>query len=192
MTESWRAVVGYEGSYEVSDCGRVRSLGRVVKQRNWNGIVQYRRVKEMMLKRTPMRAGHLFVRLYRPGGGIKESRTVAVHRLVLIAFAGSCPEGMECCHSDGNPANNHLSNLRWDTYKANSADRKRHGVGQADVCQRGEQRYNAKVTEEVVRVIRAERKRGVKLQELADRFGIKCAAVSHIALKRNWAHVKDE
>jgi hypothetical protein len=49
-----------------------------------------------------------------------------VHRLVLEAFVGFCPGGMQCCHGDGNTANNHLSNLRWDTAKANAADKVRH------------------------------------------------------------------
>lgn len=50
-----------------------------------------------------------------------------VHRLVATAFIGEGPEGMEVCHADGNPANNHVGNLRWDTKKANGADTTRHG-----------------------------------------------------------------
>ena len=46
-----------------------------------------------------------------------------VHRLVLLAFVGPCPEGKEACHNDGNQRNNRLDNLRWDTPKANAADR---------------------------------------------------------------------
>lgn len=50
-----------------------------------------------------------------------------IHRLVLESFIGPCPEGMECCHNDGNPLNNNLDNLRWDTRKSNSADTIKHG-----------------------------------------------------------------
>lgn len=50
-----------------------------------------------------------------------------VHRLVLEAFVGPCPSGCEGCHYDGNPANNIVSNLRWDTTKNNCLDKRRHG-----------------------------------------------------------------
>jgi hypothetical protein len=51
-----------------------------------------------------------------------------VHRLVLEAFVCPCPEGRECCHNDGDPANNALTNLRWNTRKANIEDSRRHGI----------------------------------------------------------------
>jgi hypothetical protein len=50
------------------------------------------------------------------------------HRLVLEAFVGPCPEGMECRHLDGNPQNNHVSNLCWGTKEENQADKRRHGT----------------------------------------------------------------
>ena len=76
------------------------------------------------LRPTPQYRGHLCVCLVRDG--TKCSRHV--HRLVLEAFLGPCPPGLICCHNDGDPANNRLSNLRWDTYKSNSEDMLRHGT----------------------------------------------------------------
>lgn len=49
-----------------------------------------------------------------------------VHRLILEAFKGPCPEGLECCHNDGDAGNNRLENLRWDTRESNLADKARH------------------------------------------------------------------
>lgn len=49
-----------------------------------------------------------------------------VHRLVLETYVGECPKGEEACHYDGNPLNNTLSNLRWDTVSNNARDRIRH------------------------------------------------------------------
>lgn len=64
--------------------------------------------------------GHLSVNLR---AGVRR----LIHRLILETFVGPCPGGMECCHNDGDPTNNALSNLRWDTSKANKADMAKHG-----------------------------------------------------------------
>ena len=118
--EEWRPVPGWKGSYEVSDLGRVRSLDRTIPFRTG-----FRRVSGRIL--TPIvdtQWGRHAVVLSRLG----ERHNRFVHRLVLMAFVGECPPGMECCHNDGNPANNRLQNLRWDTPSNNSLDRNRHGT----------------------------------------------------------------
>lgn len=117
MVEIWRPVAGHEESYEVSDRGSVRSLDRTVMRSN--GSPQ--RVAGRVLRGRSDQSGHLSVNL--PG----EQRLI--HRLVLEAFVGPCPPGMEACHNDGDPANNSLGNLRWDTHLANMHDKVRHGYG---------------------------------------------------------------
>jgi len=60
--------------------------------------------------------------------------------MVLEAFVGPCPEGMECCHRDGNPANNHVGNLYWGTRSENLYDAVRHGAhafASRSECSRG-------------------------------------------------------
>ena len=115
MSEEWRPVVTWEGSYEVSDQGRVRSLDHIDSLgRTWRGKV---------LKPTVRPDGRLTVTLHL---GNRRER-FRVHRLVLESFVGPCPDGMECCHWDDNPANNHLENLRWDTRSANAFDNIRNG-----------------------------------------------------------------
>lgn len=115
MIESWLPVVGYEGLYEVSDHGRVRSLDRVVLGRNRTGRVLAicyagrRRVPQVSIGRD---------------GVIRHRK---IHQLVLEAFVGPCPPGMEGCHNDDDTQNNHLSNLRWDTRSANEIDAFRNG-----------------------------------------------------------------
>lgn len=107
--ERWRAVVGFEGLYEVSDRGRVR-----------NARTDY------VLSPYALRDGYLQVRL--PRSGEMRRKNWAVHRLVLAAFVGPCPEGMEGCHNDGNRTHNTLDNLRWDTRSGNAADSLLHGT----------------------------------------------------------------
>jgi hypothetical protein len=68
--------------------------------------------------------GYITVNL-KPGGAIK-LKTMRVHRLVLDAFVGPCPDGMECRHLNGVKADCRLSNLAWGTRKENIEDRVRH------------------------------------------------------------------
>lgn len=115
----WRPVVGFEGLYEVSNTGLVRSIDRVLHLSNRT----YRR-QGVLLKPTVRHRGHLSVSLRRPGS----KRVVFIHVLVLEAFVGPRPDGMQCCHWDDNPSNNNLSNLRWDTCSANKFDSVRNGT----------------------------------------------------------------
>ena len=120
VTEQWKPVVGYEGLYEVSDHGRVRSLDRTVSySKEWN-----RRLSGRVLK-SPLsvNGGYPQVRLTKNNRG----STKSIHRLVLEAFVGPCPEGMQACHYDDDPTNNRLENLRWGTRSHNERDKLRNG-----------------------------------------------------------------
>jgi len=120
MNEEWRDIPGWECLYQVSDQGRVRSVDRIIpykgKTRFLRGRIRVARPKDDY--------GHLQVLLYRE----TVWKMMSIHRLVLLAFVGEPPDGMECCHNDGNPSNNALSNLRWDTKSANQRDRLAHGT----------------------------------------------------------------
>lgn len=105
--EQWRPVVGYEGIYEVSDHGRVRSLDR------FNHIG--RRYRGRVLRPSTDRGGYQRVVLSQNGN----CKTAKIHSLVLEAFVGPRPDGLHVCHGDSNPANNHLSNLRYATQSEN-------------------------------------------------------------------------
>lgn len=117
MTERWRPVVGYEHGYQVSDLGRVRSIPRVTSRSTLPG-------GPISPARTGTRRSYLFVHLY--GDGTSEQKYV--HRLVLEAFVGPCPPGLETRHLNGDSFDNRLSNLRWGTRAENAADRIRHGT----------------------------------------------------------------
>lgn len=119
--EEWRPVPGYEGFYEVSSMGRVRSLDRTIR----NSLGRLRHYKGRLIK-APINPGNGYysVLLYREG----HEKMHSVHRLVLRAFQGEPPQpNMQCCHNDGNPLNNRADNLRWDTSSNNHLDRIKHG-----------------------------------------------------------------
>lgn len=115
--EEWRPVVGYEGRYEISDHGRVKSLARRV----WNGRA-YARHPERIMKTAD--ASHYPKVVLRDG---ESGKKVYVHDLVLTHFVGDKPVGGYARHLDDDKDNNHLSNLRWGTPSDNSYDRVRNG-----------------------------------------------------------------
>lgn len=107
MSERWLPVQGREDRYQVSDQGRVLSLGA-----------------NCVLRPAVSGNGYAVVTLHSGPG----RRVVYVHRLVLEMFVGRCPDGMEACHGSGGRLDNRLDNLRWDTKSANSHDSVRDGV----------------------------------------------------------------
>lgn len=122
MSEKWLPVVGFEGAYEVSDLGRVRSIPRVILRSD--GRLHRRQTGYRVLK-TPAAGSGGYPEVNLGHNGRK--RVVTVHTLVLEAFVGPRPPHADACHFDGEPTNNRLDNLRWDSHSANSLDRTRHG-----------------------------------------------------------------
>lgn len=120
-TEVWLPVVGYEGLYEVSDWGRVRSVDRTIvdsigRSRFWPGKV---------LSFKPHPGGRPVVGLTRGG----RSKTALVHTLVAAAFIGPRPKGSEVRHwPDPDPTNNRPSNLQYGTKSENMLDSVEHGT----------------------------------------------------------------
>lgn len=113
MTEEWRDIPGYEGWYQVSDLGNVRSLDRAIPR--GNHIVN--RSGASMIP-CPDSHGYPSVKLSMAG----DFKTFGVHRLVALTFIGPNPGGLEVCHGDGDKTNNALWNLRYDTRRSNAMD----------------------------------------------------------------------
>jgi len=122
--ERWLPIARFEGFYEVSDLGRVRSVDRTVESTSAWGRPCMRTYRGQLLTPVPIWDGHLRVKLGRPG---RKNRLVRVHHLVLKAFVGPCPTGLLGCHDDDDPTNNSLNNLRWDTPSSNIFDQVRSG-----------------------------------------------------------------
>ena len=122
MPERWLPVVGYEGFYEVSDLGRIRSLPRLTVWRN--GRKRHYPGKILNPYISP-RDGYARTPLSVQG---VRSSPLLVHCLIAEAFLGPCPEGQEVRHLDGDPANNVLTNLKYGTHGENERDKVRHGT----------------------------------------------------------------
>ena len=105
MTETFKPIPGYEGRYEVSDLGRVRSTY----------------LNKQLILKPETKRGTEYQRVLLCVNNVR--RHYSVHTLVLLAFVGPCPPGYECLHADHNPRNNSLDNLRWGTRSENCLER---------------------------------------------------------------------
>lgn len=110
--EIWRDIPGYEGRYQASSLGRIKSLERMVACRGG-----YRKIKEKILKQHIRdQGGHLGCSLG------KGCNNIGVHRAVALAFIGPVPKGMEVLHNNGDPQDNRPDNLRYGTQTENILD----------------------------------------------------------------------
>lgn len=185
--EQWHPVVGYEGLYEVSDQGRVRSLDRLVRRSNqygaegsfmWRGRILKSTWSPSTGKYRTGKTGYFVVAL--SDGERREQRRV--HRLVLLAFVGPAPDGYEAAHEDGNFANNALRNLSWKTAKGNSADRIRHG-------RQSHKPTWIKLKPADVRAIRAAVAAGATQKSQCDKYGLSSGYVcSLVHPERHYAN----
>lgn len=159
--EIWKPVVGYEALYEVSNAGQIRTI-------RTGHIKKYTHDKQ---KKRP------FVGLWIDN----KQRIIYPHKAVLEAFVGIRPKGMEGCHNNGDPFDNRLENLRWDTPKNNQLDRIKHGTSN-----RGERCAASKLTEDQVRAIRAD----TRLQRIiAAEYNVRDSAISRIKSGKRWSHL---
>ena len=109
--EIWKPISGYEGFYEVSNLGRIRSLERIVECSDG----RKRKIKDRTLKGSSYSGGYSGVTLHKDGC----AKFVNIHRIVAEAFVPNPLEKEEVNHKDENPSNNHASNLEWVTHKEN-------------------------------------------------------------------------
>ena len=117
MREEWRDVVGYEGKYQVSNLGNVRSVDRIVIDTGKGGTIRNRTIKGKLLKQQLNRQGYYTVVLYPI---VKGHRETLVSRMVAKAFIPN-PDNLPCVnHRDENPKNNSVDNLEWCTKEYNN------------------------------------------------------------------------
>lgn len=172
--EKWRDIPGFEGSYQASSDGAIKSLARTVDGR-WGAKLF---VPETIKRQRIDKYGYPSVGLSIGGGRVA---TKTVHGLVLSAFAGPRPSPKhQACHNDGSRSNNHVSNLRWALPKENYNDRRLHKTDAS-----GSRNPAAKMTEAKVRLLRRVAPQ-FRQRELAEFFGISQVTVSKIVCGNSW------
>jgi hypothetical protein len=179
MSEEWRPVPGYEGSYEASSHGRIRSLTRLVKY--FRGT----RVREgVILKQSIGRSQssqYLAINFSKDG----VTKIVRVHRVIAETFFGEIPKNAMVRHLDGDSLNNYAENLCIGSYKENWRDAISHGTASI-----GQDHAISKLTNENVFEIRRMLKEGVAQWVIAEKFNVAQTNISHIHTGRSWGGLK--
>lgn len=173
--ENWKPVAGFETEYEVSDLGRVRSIGRSVR----NGANSMRKLPPQIIAPYFRKEGYATVKLAKH----RAKLSCYIHRLVAEAFIGKGANGTEVCHRNGNKADNRAGNLYWGTRVENMADRTR--LGEA-AC--GIRHGHAKLSEADVFSIRGDPR---KQADIAADFGVSRRLIGMIKAKTIWTHLTD-
>ena len=161
QTEIWKPIPGFP-AYDVSNHGRVRSYyTRGVCPEITSSPLR-------ILKNCKLNNGHYIIKLYKDGN----IHRYLVHRLVMLAFVGPCPDGLEVCHNDGDPTNNHLDNLRYDTHSNNISEAVWHG--------------NRRFTPLDIVEARKERRAGATVTSLAKKYNVAFSTMSALCNGRTY------
>lgn len=164
--EIWKSIPGYEGRYQASTEGRVRSEDQILPI--GRGKTRCKRGRILKPGRY-CKSGHVSVVLGRGSAG------KPVHQLVALTFLGPAPDGCEVLHADGDPANNRLSNLRYGTRTENILDVYRQG-----------KRWR-KLSADDAHAIRDELAKGATGASLAKKYGVSRSCISSIKLGRTFS-----
>jgi len=168
MNEIWKDILGYEGDYQVSNKGRVKSFVKYPEGR--------------ILKPCNRGNGYLYINLYKNGTKKKHS----IHRLVATAFIKNPENKATVNHLDSNTTNNNLENLEWATHAENT----KHGFEFGNFDNRGERQGNSKLTEKEVLEIRELYSKGnISQKEIAEIYGVSQQNIGYIINRKKWNHV---
>lgn len=166
MEEIWKNIPRYEGLYQVSNLGRIKSF-HYHKEKEILNLTKCKKYLQIKLSKNSI------TKIYK------------VHRLVLEAFVGPCPEGMQCRHLDNNPINNNINNIEWSTHKINMQDRIKYKTTNTFIYENG-----CKLNKTKARLIKNLLNSGKLTQkEIANQFNISQQTVSGIKNKKRWINI---
>jgi DNA-binding XRE family transcriptional regulator len=176
-------IPGYEGYYQVSNYGNVRSLDRVIKEKT--GKTQT--LKDRILKQRTNPSGYYYIGLGKNGS----KATFAIHQLVAQAFLDNPNNKPTVNHITGIKTDNNVSNLEWATYSENLEHAYNSGL-RASVSSKalGKKNYKRKLkTEQVLEIKHLLAAGNMTHKEIAKKYGVSRSTVGNINSNRYWSHI---
>jgi hypothetical protein len=174
MTEIWKDIIGYEGIYQISNLGRVKSLSRIVNRSN-----SPMRTKEKIVQTNKWKKYHE-VDLYILG----KRKKFYIHRLIAIYFIPNPRNLKQINHIDGNKGNFDISNLEWSTQSENI--KHAHDFIGINVP-KGEKHFSSKLTDDIVKEIRATK--NPNQVHLGKKYGVSPSTIRYILTRKTWKHI---
>lgn len=183
MEEIWKDIEGWQGYYQVSDLGRVRSLERF-NTLTRNGTTFKSFIEGKILKISNDKVGYKIISL--ESSQKKFKKTYKIHRLVSIHFIPNPENKPMVNHINGIKSDNRAENLEWATAKENCVHAHENNLVESS---KGEHHYNSKLTEEIVLKIKYGKFEGMSHPQIARLFGIKRLQVLKIRNGKTWKHL---
>jgi DNA-binding XRE family transcriptional regulator len=163
--ENWKSIKNYEGLYEVSNLGRVRSL----------------KSDKFLIPRLSKKGYHR-VGFWKNNKG----KDFYIHRLVAIYFIENPNNLEEVNHKDGDKSNNHFSNLEWYSHKENMS----HGYKNGLINNRGSKCATSKLIEcDILKIREIYLNSNYTHQSIADKFGVTRECITKILNNKTWTHI---
>jgi hypothetical protein len=172
--EIWRDIKDYEGLYQVSNLGRVRSVPRILQ----NGMR-----KKGMIINPHIRSNYVYIGLYDRVS--KKNKSQIVHRIVAQTFITNPLNKEQVNHINGIKTDNRVENLEWVTQQENM----RHAFKTGLINNSGESSGRAKLTNKQVFAIRKMASNGIKQCEIAIKFGVHTNTICGIVHRIIWKHI---
>lgn len=181
MVEIWKDIENFEGMYQVSDMGRIRSLARTKVLSNGRKLT----IREKILTGHIDTKGYLQVELRKDG----KRNISCIHRLVASAFIENPERKEQVNHKDGNKRNNAVENLEWVTCEENIHHAWKHGLNTAS---KGQKHPNSILTDEQAKWIKEHyipRDKKYGMSAMARMFGISTCPIYNIIHEKGWKHL---
>jgi hypothetical protein len=180
--ETFVDIIGYEGLYQISNFGKVRSLDRKVNH-PWVKVA----IKKGKMMKTGIKNGYAVILLQKNG----IEKHYLIHRLVALHFIPNPENKPEVNHKNGNKLDNRATELEWATRKENHQHALNTGLNYFRLKGlRGTESPNAKLNDEIVRDIRLKFSSGKEtVMNLAKKYGIDRSTIYYIIKRRIWKHL---
>lgn len=179
MEEVWKDIKGYEGYYQVSNLGNVKSLGRTFIRKDGMRYSRFPRIMSPVFQKT-----HPYLTIQLKIN--KKYKGFLIHRLVAEAFVPNPDKKSEVNHIDGNQKNNKSNNLEWCSRSENQIHAIKNNLYSPA---KGEQNSSARFTKEQVLSIRVRLKKGEKGADIAREYKVHRNSIYDIKSRKTWKHV---